>query len=396
MKLKTYEAPTLHAALRLARIELGSEAVLLEAKERDEETAEARFQVTFALGAEAGQLAEQQAPRLEMPHWKSYLPEAEPSPTDDKPAKPAKPAAEKPEEPEPPPAPKRRAARKKASPAAKRKRAARKPKPEPPVQPPVLPDSIGALRNPQLAAIFGRLVGAGVPPSEATALASQAAEAARSEDDASALEAALQETLDAGWLIHSAPEPAATSTRILALAGPAGAGKSATAIKAASLLIRAYDRPAVLVSLGRHPVGGVEALDAWATLLALRLEIVETPAELPAVLARLTGAPNPPGAIVLDTPANIADLSAPGLETHLVLPATHSVADLARTIERYRPLQPAAAVFTRLDEAAAPGSLWNLQRTTALPASYLGCGPDTPGDLQPATPRRLTLRLLGR
>lgn len=394
MKLKTYNAPTLHAALRLARIELGSEAVLLEAKEREAETAEARFQVTFALGAE-GELPPAPAPapaKLEMPHWKSFLADA----LAESPAEPP-PAEPNPEpNPEPAPKPRSRSARAKKPSAAKRpKKAAEAVLPESLA----LPEALAGLRTTALAALFGRLASAGALSSEALALTSKAASAAGCDDDLPALEAALTSILDKGWLIHAAPEPQPQATRVIALAGPAGAGKSATAIRAALLLLHAYDRPAALVSLGRHPVGGVEMLDAWATLLGLRLEIEESPERLPGVLERLTAGPRPPGAILVDTPADLSAreaVLAAKLETHLVVPAVYSAADLTRTVERYAACAPKAAIYTRLDEAAAPGALWNLQRTSRLPASFLGCGPDTPGDLRPATARRLTQRLLGR
>jgi flagellar biosynthesis protein FlhF len=390
MKLKTYNAPTLHAALRLARIELGSEAVLLEAKERDAETAEARFQVTFALGAETETAAPLPA-KLGMPHWKSYLGHEDVAA--------AQPKPEPPFQPEPPaePKPRPRAARKTKAQAAPRPKAALAP---PAIDAPGLQGSLGALRTPELAAIFGRLVSAGVTAPDAKTLVARAARTAGHDDDAAALEAGLRDALDAGWRIQAAVEPQPQSTRVIALVGPAGAGKSTTAVKAAVLLLRAYDRPAALISVGRHPVGGAETLEAWATLVSLRLEIVESPDGLGAALERLAASPRPPGAVILDTPADCGAaeaLRAAGpLETHLVVPATYSPADLMLTIERYGGSALDAAIFTRLDEAAAPGSIWGFQRSTGLPASYLGCGPDTPGDLQPATAKRLTQRLLGR
>jgi flagellar biosynthesis protein FlhF len=387
MKLKTYHAPTLHAALRLARIELGSEAVLLEAKEREAETAEARFQVTFALGAE-GEIPRAAPAKLDMPHWKSFLSEA---------AAPAAAAVPEPK-PEEPPKPQPRAARAKAA-GPKRKRPPKAPRAHE-AAPEAFAEAAGLLRTAEIAALFGRLAAAGVTTAEAADLVSRAARSAGRDDDADALEAAVRETLDAGWKVHAAPEPAARTTRLLAFVGPAGAGKSATAVKAASLLLRAYDRPAALLSLGRHPVGGVEAVEAWATLLDMRLEIVEAPENLPAALDRLTAGPRPPGAVIFDTPADQSAAAALNqvqeLETHLVLPSTYSPADLLRTWERYGGARLDAAVPTRLDECAAPGALWSFQRRCGLPASYLGCGPETPGDLRPATARRLTQRLLGR
>jgi flagellar biosynthesis protein FlhF len=390
MRLKTYNAPTLHAALRLARIELGSEAVLLEAKEREAETAEARFQVTFALEPDDTP-AEPPPTKPERPHWKSFLSEAlaaAPEAKTDRTSPGPEPEAPKPRS--------RGSRNHKSSSKRPKKCASEPPQAHGAVAP---PEALAALRTSALAAVFGRLVAAGVAASESASLATRAAEAAGSDDDPAALESALQAILDAGWKVHSAPEPGAKATRTIALAGPAGAGKSATAVRAAMLLLRAYDRPAALVSLGRHPVGGVEALDAWATLLGLRLEIVEQAELLPEALERLTAGPRPPGSILVDTPPDLstAKLVADAkLETHLVLPAVYSAADQTRAIERFAGFAPSAVVYTRMDEAAAPGALWALQKTSALPASFLGCGPETPGGLLQATARRLTQRILGR
>jgi flagellar biosynthesis protein FlhF len=239
-----------------------------------------------------------------------------------------------------------------------------------------------------------------VTAADAATLTSLAAQAAGRDDDAAELETALRQTLDAGWRIHRGAAPDAKSTRVIALVGPSGAGKSATAVKAASLLLRAYSRPVALVSLGRHPIGGVEALESWSTLLSIRLEIVESPERLGEALDRLTTGLRPPGAILIDTPAD-GSAAAPlalvaDLEAHLVVPAAYSPADLLRTAERYSTAALTAAVLTRLDEAAAPGALWAFQRASRLPASFLGCGPETPEGLEPATAGRLTQRLLGR
>ncbi|MCB1018280.1 MAG: hypothetical protein H6509_09840 [Bryobacterales bacterium] len=397
MRLKTYHAPTLHAALRLARIELGSEAVLLEAKEQEAETAEARFQVTFALGAD-GELVQTQPPpvKIEQPHWKQFVDLPEPE------------RAAKPEltyEPQPEPVP---AAEAKPKPKARaRKRATRKtttPKPALAAPPqaaaaPAQHSALEALRTPELAALFGRLSAVGVQSTEAASLAAAAARKAGCDNDPAALDAALRATLDAGWRIHTGREPAADRARLLVLTGPPGAGKSASAVRLARLLSQAYARPAALVSLGRHPVGGSAALETWATLLDMPLEIVEAPEKLDEALDRLLRAPLAPGAIVLDAPSDgeaVQAALAAGAEVHLVLSATDSQTDLQRAFELYAPCRPSGVLFTKLDAAALPGVLWNLQSRGARPASFLGCGPATPGDLEPATAKRLTQRLLGR
>ena len=393
MKLKTYEAPTLQAALKLARIELGSEAVLLEAKERKESTAEARFHVTFALDADIDALTKQQPIRLEMPHWQTYLPEEqEPDPMSEPEA--SAPPRRLPAKPKP--KAKRGAARKKT---AAPRRAKREPPPQPAarVVAPAMPEPMSGLRTAELAALFGRLVATGIPAGEAARLATRAAETAGLDDDTPALEAALRETLDTGWRVHAGPTAEPGATRLIAFVGPAGAGKTTSAIKAARLLIQSYDRPATLISAGHQPIGSLDVLETWTTLLDLQLDIVESAAELPPTLDRLARAGNPPGTIILDVAADAAEVvRIPGVEIHIVLPATYSTADQLKTIERYSGLEPSATVITRFDEAAAPGSLWSLQRSNDLPASYLSCGPDTPGDFHPATPQRLTQRLLGR
>ncbi|MEZ5395670.1 MAG: hypothetical protein R2724_23035 [Bryobacterales bacterium] len=396
MRLKTYHAPTLHAALRLARIELGSEAVLLEAKEQNAETAEARFQVTFALGAD-GELIQTQTPpiRIEQPHWKQFVdaPAAKPEATQQPERKPEpEPTAEA--KPKPKSRTRKRATRAKAAATKQAPAAPEAPKSKPERQP-----AYEALRAPELAALFGRLSAAGVQSTEAAALASEAARRAGCDNDPAALDAALRAVLDAGWRIHSPREPAADRARLIALTGPAGAGKSTTAVRLACLLGQTYARPAALVSLGRHPVGGSAVLETWATLLDLPLEIVETTERLGEALDHLLCSPLAPGVILLDTPSDGAAAQtalAAGAETHLVLPATDSQADMVRAIARYEPCRPSAIVFSKLDEAALPGVLWNLQKTVAHPASFLGCGPGSPRDLEPATAKRLTQRLMGR
>ena len=87
-------------------------------------------------------------------------------------------------------------------------------------------------------------------------------------------------------------------------------------------------------------------------------------------------------------------LAHPGIDVHLVMPATMRCADLARTVGRFEPLRPAHLIFTHLDETACYGGVLSLAIETGRPVSFLCSGQSIPEDIEPAT-RAALLRLIG-
>jgi len=188
-------------------------------------------------------------------------------------------------------------------------------------------------------------------------------------------------------------------TRILALVGPTGAGKTTTLAKLGRRLLEG-GRRALFATLDGLGVGELEALaraDADSDRHELRIRAIASTAEIDEERASKDGL----DAILLDTagvpPRDASRLQAlagelgrlgrrADLETHLVLPATLSAPALDLALDAYCALAPSAVVITKLDETPAPAPVLERVRRARLPFSFLCDGPDARGDLSRARP----------
>jgi flagellar biosynthesis protein FlhF len=190
--------------------------------------------------------------------------------------------------------------------------------------------------------------------------------------------------------------------RLVALVGPAGAGKTTLAIKLAVVEALGKGRRVALLTLDDQRIGAVEQLKIYAGILGLPLQVAPTAEEAPGKLKAL-GAMD---VVVIDTPGvspgeagrrdevqrTLAALSC--REIHLVLNACTREKDALAVVASWKGAPVGHLAFTRLDEAGSCGSLLNLLIRTRLPLSYLGTGPRIPEDLAERPTELLLSRVL--
>jgi len=191
-------------------------------------------------------------------------------------------------------------------------------------------------------------------------------------------------------------------TRIIALVGPTGVGKTTTMAK----LVTSYrfwgKKPTALISADTYRVAALEQLKTFAAIAGLPMESVYQPVAMKNVLLRHRDK----SAVFIDTAgrsqADIAKLdelaafldAADPDEVLLCLSVAVRLQDQLDIINRYRRLKPTGLIFTKLDESRGPGVIPSVLAESGLPASYLTVGQSVPDDVISATPKRLAALII--
>lgn len=203
----------------------------------------------------------------------------------------------------------------------------------------------------------------------------------------------------------SAPITATRGRRkVVALVGPTGVGKTTTIAKlAANFRLRDGIRMG-LVTVDTYRIAAVEQLRTYAEIIDLPMKVVTSPMEMRRALDELSGM----DLVLIDTAGRsprdelkIQELKsllaeADVDEVHLVLSLTASLRSITATAEKFAAANTTSLILTKLDEAAAMGSLVSVARNVALPMSYLTTGQDVPDDIEPGNASRIARLVLGQ
>jgi flagellar biosynthesis protein FlhF len=177
---------------------------------------------------------------------------------------------------------------------------------------------------------------------------------------------------------------------VAAVVGPTGSGKTTSLAKLA--MIASAQRPVRLVSLDKLRSGAQQLLSSVATP-GITFTSLESLADLPKLVAEA----RKKECVLIDTPgfspheqlaaAELAAVldSCGDVDIHLVAPAYMRARDLRTSIERYRVFQPSKLLITRLDETETLGTVFSEAAHAGLALSFLSHGTRIPEDIRPAT-----------
>lgn len=193
-------------------------------------------------------------------------------------------------------------------------------------------------------------------------------------------------------------------SRVIALVGPTGSGKTTTAAKLA-LSDAAFAGGRIgLISLDTYKIGAFDQIQTYADLGGFVLEVLADPAEVPNAAARLSRC----DWIIVDTPGRTPAATAGERawrtvlaklqpdEVHLVLPATVRF-DIASAVRsHYAELGLTHLLLTKVDEVPGEAGVAQLAGHLELPTRWLADGQGVPDDLHLAPERLVRCALAGR
>ncbi|MFO7171541.1 MAG: flagellar biosynthesis protein FlhF [Bacillota bacterium] len=255
---------------------------------------------------------------------------------------------------------------------------------------------------PEVQPVYTGLVQSGVEPDLATSICRRVQSRWRRSPETPVLDLAeevLTQCLGVPETIRVAPG----ERRVVALMGPTGVGKTTTLAKLAAFWALRRGVKVALLTADTYRIAAVEQLRTYCEIMGLPLEVVERPEEVPRALDRHRDA----DLILVDTAgrshrnreqmeelAAYLDALRPD-ERYLVLSLTASTRDARAVVDSYRPIGFHKLLFTKLDEATAPGVLLNTLVHAGRPLSYITTGQNVPDDIEVASPERLSRILLG-
>jgi flagellar biosynthesis protein FlhF len=188
-------------------------------------------------------------------------------------------------------------------------------------------------------------------------------------------------------------------TKVVALVGPTGVGKTTTIAKLAAVSKLNEGHSVALISADTYRIGAIEQLHTFAAIADIPMEVVYRPSEMEQALRKFRGK----DIVYVDTVGRshyrrkeIAEVAkfvhaADADEVHLVLGASTQQRTLLESVERFSPAKLNRLIVTKTDEAASFGSLLSLAMKHPVPLSFITTGQGVPDDIVAADPEKLAL-----
>lgn len=190
--------------------------------------------------------------------------------------------------------------------------------------------------------------------------------------------------------------------KVFALVGPTGVGKTTTIAKLASQAILNRNLRVGLINVDTYKVAALDQLATYAKILNVPFRSATNAMELDRALTEF----KPLDLILIDTSgrsqrdseslSQMKALLAENTEIRplLIMSATTRDQDLYDITTRFKIFNPTGVVFSKLDETATFGSIYNISQRTGLPLTYFTVGQRVPEDIEPATKERVASLIL--
>ena len=183
-------------------------------------------------------------------------------------------------------------------------------------------------------------------------------------------------------------------SRVIALVGPTGVGKTTTIAKLAAIHKLVNGQEVGLVSADTYRIGAIEQLRTFAGIADIPMEVVYKPSEMAGALRKFRSK----DIVFVDTVGRsqrsrkeLSDLArfvaaADPDEIHLVVNASTNLRTAEDINDQFKVVKPNRLLFSKLDEAVTYGPLLNLVHKHHIPLSYVTTGQAVPDDIRTIDP----------
>jgi len=199
--------------------------------------------------------------------------------------------------------------------------------------------------------------------------------------------------------------PAANGPKAVFFLGPTGVGKTTTIAKIASKFRVEEKKKVALLTADTYRIAAAEQLRTYANILEIPFKVIYSADEVGEALEQFKEYDY----VLVDTAGHacqnvtqrdnmvqfIAAADGVEKEVYLVLSATTKYRDLLNIAEAYHEITEYKLIFTKLDETAALGNLFNVKLYTGAPLSYVTYGQNVPDDIEVFNPQKTVKQLLG-
>lgn len=205
------------------------------------------------------------------------------------------------------------------------------------------------------------------------------------------------------WLLPFSKATIENTTRVIQLVGPTGVGKTTTIAKLAANFTIQQNKKVGFITADTYRIAAVEQLRTYANILNLPLEVVFSPLDLTRAYKELEGCE----VIIMDTAGRnfkselfVSEVNSLIANTQfsegvLVVSLTSRTRDMALVAEKFGKFGVRKVVFTKLDEANAYGSIFNMIMQFGLQPLFVTSGQNVPDDIEPFTIENYVKLLLG-
>lgn len=189
----------------------------------------------------------------------------------------------------------------------------------------------------------------------------------------------------------------------IAFIGPTGVGKTTTIAKLAANFVLNQGKKVGLITIDTYRIAAVEQLRIYADIINIPFEVVLTPYEMKAAIAKFkdcdlifidTAGRSQNNKMQMSELKTFLEVIAPD-ETHLVLSTTTHYQNLIDTVEKFKELHFDKLLFTKLDEAVNFGLILNVVKSVSKSMSYLTVGQNVPDDIEVGNSTYVTDLILG-